>query len=79
MLSYVFGASLAASALGGVCFGILSDRYGRKAVLQWTILTYSIGTFLSGLAWNLETLLMFRILTGLGVGGEWATGQTYVG
>lgn len=79
MLSFVFGASLAASALGGVCFGILSDRYGRKAVLQWTILTYSIGTFLSALAWNFETLLAFRILTGLGVGGEWATGQTYVG
>jgi MFS family permease len=78
-LSYVLGASLAATAIGGVIFGILSDRFGRKSVLQWTILTYSVGTFLCGLASSLEVLLLFRIITGLGVGGEWATGQTYVG
>jgi len=78
-LSYILGASLTATAVGGVVFGVLSDRYGRKSVLQWTILTYSVGTFLSGLASNLELLMIFRVITGLGVGGEWATGQTYVG
>jgi MFS family permease len=78
-LSFVLGASLAATAIGGVIFGILSDKYGRKSVLQWTIFTYSIGTLLSGLAGSLELLVVFRIITGLGVGGEWATGQTYVG
>ena len=78
-LSFVLGASLAATAIGGVVFGILSDRFGRKSVLQWTIFTYSVGTFLCGLASSLEVLLFFRIITGLGVGGEWATGQTYVG
>jgi len=78
-LSYVLGASLAATAVGGVLAGVLSDRWGRKTVLQWTILTYSVGTFLSGFSPNLTWLLGFRIITGLGVGGEWATGQTYVG
>ena len=78
-LSYILGASLAATALGGIIFGILSDHFGRKIVLQWTILTYSIGTFLSGFAGSFELLIIFRIITGLGVGGEWATGQTYVG
>jgi MFS family permease len=78
-MSYILGSTLAATALGGVVFGVLSDRYGRKAVLQWTILMYSIGTFLSGLASSFWMLMIFRVVTGLGVGGEWATGQTYVG
>lgn len=77
-LSYVMGASLAATAIGGMVFGILSDRFGRRSVLQWTILTYSVGTFLCGFASNLWMLILFRIFTGLGVGGEWGTGQTYV-
>jgi MFS family permease len=78
-MSYILGATLAATAVGGVIFGILSDRFGRKAVLQWTILTYSVGTFFSGLSGSFWVLMFFRVVTGLGVGGEWATGQTYVG
>lgn len=78
-LSYALGGSLAATAVGGVVFGILSDRYGRRTVLQLTIIIYSLGTFLCGLSNSLEMLILFRIITGLGVGGEWATGQTYIG
>ena len=78
-LSYVFGASLAATAVGGIFFGYLADRIGRRATLQATILTYSAGTMLSGLAPGFLALLACRIVTGIGVGGEWATGQAYVG
>jgi len=77
-LSYVLGSSLAATALGGVIFGLLADTLGRKTVLSWTIGMYSIGAFLCGFSNSLTTLLVFRILTGIGVGGEWATGQTYI-
>ena len=78
-LSLVLGSSLGATAIGGILFGFLSDKFGRRSVLQWTILTYSIGTFLSGFATSTFVLLVFRIITGLGVGGEWATGQTFIG
>jgi MFS family permease len=77
-LSWVLGASLTATALGGVFFGLLADRVGRKVVLSWTIATYSVGAFLCGFSSSLATLLVFRIVTGIGVGGEWATGQTYI-
>ncbi|MEN6627926.1 MAG: MFS transporter [Candidatus Sumerlaeia bacterium] len=78
-LSLVLGSSLAATAVGGIAFGWLSDRFGRKTVLSWTILVYSVGALLCGFAHGVVWLLVFRIVTGLGVGGEWATGQTLVG
>lgn len=78
-LSLLLGATLAATALGGIVFGYLADRFGRKTVLSWTILVYSVGTFACGFAQGAVWLLVFRIITGLGVGGEWATGQTLVG
>ncbi|NJD09828.1 MAG: MFS transporter [Gemmatimonadetes bacterium] len=78
-LSLLLGASLAATAVGGIMFGNLADRFGRRTVLSWTILVYSVGTFLCGFAQGAIWLLVFRVVTGLGVGGEWATGQTLVG
>lgn len=78
-LALLLGASLAATALGGILFGNLADRFGRKTVLSWTILVYSLGTFMCGFAQSVTWLLVFRVVTGLGVGGEWATGQTLVG
>jgi MFS family permease len=76
--AWILGASLGATAVGGLVFGALADRYGRKSVLQWTILTYSAGAFACGLAGSAEWLLAARVLTGLGVGGEWATGHALV-
>src|SRR5439155_1546311 len=64
----LLGASLGATALGGALFGYLADRFGRKAVLEWSILTYSAGTVLCGLAPEVATLLAARVVTGLGVG-----------
>jgi MFS family permease len=77
-LAFVMGASLLATAIGGLIFGALSDRFGRKNVLQWTILVYSLGTFATLFSTSILWLLVCRIVTGLGVGGEWATGQTYI-
>ncbi len=78
-LSLLLGISLASTAIGGLVFGWLADRFGRKLVLSATILTYSLGTFCCGFSINMWLLLLFRVVTGLGVGGEWGTGQTLVG
>jgi MFS family permease len=71
----LLGAALGASGIGGILFGYLSDRYGRKRVMTWTIGLYSLGTALTALASGPWSLLAFRLLTGLGVGGEWAVGH----
>jgi MFS family permease len=75
----VLGASLGATALGGALFGWLADRHGRKAVLQWSILTYSAGAVLCGIAPGTGALAAGRAVTGLGVGGEWAIGHALLG
>ncbi len=78
-LSLILGTTLAATALGGIIFGGLADRFGRKPVLSWTMLVYSVGTFGCGLSHNFWFFMACRVVTGLGVGGEWATGQTLIG
>jgi MFS family permease len=71
----LLGAALGASGIGGILFGYISDRYGRKRAMTWTICLYSLGTALTALATGPVSLLVFRLVTGLGVGGEWAVGH----
>ena len=56
--------------VGGAYGGRLADRYGRKAVFQWTLLLFSVSTGLCGFAWSFESLLVLRFLVGVGLGGE---------
>lgn len=70
--------TLLASGIGGVGFGVLADRIGRKRALMASILTYSICSFASGLATSIAMLAIARFILGLGMGGEWNTGATLV-
>src|SRR4051794_35955289 len=70
--------TLLASGIGGVAFGFIADRLGRKRALMLSILTYSICSFASGLATSVVMLAVFRFILGLGMGGEWNTGATLV-
>src|SRR6202158_2322948 len=70
--------TLLASGIGGVAFGFIADRVGRKRALMLSILTYSVCSFASGLATSILMLAVFRFILGLGMGGEWNTGATLV-
>ena len=70
--------TLAASALGGILFGIFADRYGRVRAMMASIAIYSVFTGACGLAQTIGQLVVFRILLGLGMGGEWASGASLV-
>src|SRR5450631_2153824 len=70
--------TLLASGIGGVAFGFIADRLGRKRALMMSILTYSLSSFASGLATSVLMLAVFRFILGLGMGGEWNTGATLV-
>jgi MFS family permease len=70
--------TLLASGIGGVFFGFIADRIGRKRALMATILTYSVFSFACGLSTTIFMLACFRFVLGLGMGGEWNTGAALV-
>ena len=65
-------------ALGGVLFGWVADRVGRKRALFATIALYAAGTGLCALVTNIGQLIACRVIAGLGIGGEWGIGAALV-
>jgi MFS family permease len=65
-------------AAGGVLFGVLADRFGRTKTLVFTILIYAVFTGMAALSQTWWQLMIFRFLTALGIGGEWAAGASLV-
>jgi MFS family permease len=71
----MLGVALGTSGLGGIVAGLLADRVGKRDVLAATVLLYSLGSLVAGLAPAFPIFLLGRGLVGLGVGGEWAIGH----
>ena len=69
---------IAGWACGGLFFGMLGDRIGRAKTMIFTILLYSLFTGLSALSYGVWDFALYRFLTGLGVGGEFAVGVALV-
>src|SRR5438046_7417015 len=59
-------------------WGPVGDKFGRVRTLMLTIVWYSVFTFLSALVANVWQLAVLRLLAGIGIGGEWAMGGTFV-
>jgi MFS transporter, putative metabolite:H+ symporter len=66
----VLSATFVGMFVGAAAAGRLADRYGRRTVFTTTLVIFSIGSALSALAPTFETLLVARVITGLGLGGE---------
>lgn len=76
--SLALGTSLLMTALGGIIFGFLGDRLGRKPMIAATVAIYGVGTALCGFSHTLRELILYRSITGLGMGGGWAPGQSLI-
>jgi MFS family permease len=74
----IFSVFLIGWAVGGVLFGVMADRLGRTRTLIVTILIYAIFTGLAALSQTWWQLALYRFLTALGIGGEWAAGASLV-
>ncbi|MFT5031259.1 MAG: MFS family permease [Candidatus Binatia bacterium] len=69
---------LLGGALGGVMFGVMSDKIGRSKTMIITILFYSIFTCITALATEAWHMVVLRFLVAMGVGGEWAVASAMV-
>jgi MFS family permease len=65
-------AYLAGAVLGALFFGWLTDRLGRKKLFFITLIVYLLATAATAFSWNLWSFLVFRFITGAGIGGEYA-------
>jgi MFS family permease len=70
------GGTASAYVVGAVCgalvFGWLTDRFGRKFVFYVTLLVYLAGVLLTATSWSFWSFAIFRVITGVGIGGEYA-------
>jgi putative MFS transporter len=69
MQGLVSSAALAGSLCGSLVLGRAADRIGRRAIFQYSILWYAIFTALTALSWGPWSVMTFRFLAGLGLGG----------
>jgi MFS family permease len=71
-------ATLIGAVIGGIGFGMLSDRLGRVRVLTWTIVVFAVFTGLCAFARGYWDLLIYRGIAGVGLGGEFGIGMALV-
>jgi benzoate transport len=71
-------ATLIGAVIGGIGFGMLSDRIGRVRVLTYTIVVFAVFTGFCGLAQGYYDLVFYRFLAGVGLGGEFGIGMALV-
>ncbi len=67
--------TLIGAVTGGVIFGTMSDHFGRIRVLTWTILVFAVFTGLCAFAQGYWDLVIYRVLAGVGLGGEYGIGM----
>lgn len=84
MLAYAVG--IVARPLGGIIYGAIGDKYGRKRMLTTTMLLMGVSTFIIGVLptydaigiWAPVILILLRIVQGIGIGGEWGGASVMV-
>ncbi|HEV8364331.1 MAG TPA: MFS transporter [Gemmatimonadaceae bacterium] len=70
--------TLLTSAAGGILFGVIADRIGRTRALIGTVLIFSFCSLGAATSQTLLQLMLWRVVLGIGMGGEWASGAVLV-
>src|SRR5690606_33700508 len=79
LIGLTIALTLLGWGVGGILGGIVADYLGRRKMLMLSIGLYSAFTGLSALAWDWESFVILRFLTGVMIGSEWGTGTSLGG
>ena len=79
LYSWVFSAFLLTQTAMTVVFGKISDRIGRKKVMLAGLAIFLVGSMLCGFAWSMPSMIVFRLIQGVGAGAMQPVGMTIVG
>jgi putative MFS transporter len=77
-IGLLISAGFFGQLVGALLFGWVSERYGRVTAMIWSIAIFAIMSLVCAFAWNYESLLIFRTLQGVGLGGEVPVAATYI-
>jgi sugar porter (SP) family MFS transporter len=77
-LGFTVASALVGTVIGSMLAGIPGDRLGRRASLRWMAVLYVVSALGCALAWNWSSLVFFRVIGGLGIGGSSVLGPMYI-
>jgi MFS transporter, putative metabolite:H+ symporter len=69
-IGLMISAGFAGQLLGALLFGWIAERYGRMTAMTWSIALFAVMSLVCALAWDYDSLLIFRLIQGIGLGGE---------
>lgn len=77
-IGFLISAGFLGQLLGALFFGWIAEKYGRMTGMIWSIATFAVMSFVCAFAWNYESLLVFRLIQGFGLGGEVPIAAVYI-
>jgi len=77
-IGFLISSGFLGQLLGALFFGWIAEKYGRMTGMIWSIATFAVMSFVCAFAWNYESLLVFRLIQGFGLGGEVPIAAVYI-
>src|SRR5262247_1169338 len=77
-IGLIISAGFAGQLVGALLFGWVSERYGRMTAMVWSITVFAVMSLVCAFAWDFSSLLAFRAIQGIGLGGEVPVAAAYI-
>ena len=77
-IGLLISAGFLGQLIGAMLFGWIGERFGRMPAMIWSIALFAVMSFVCGFAWDYNSLLVFRVIQGIGLGGEVPIAAVYI-